>query len=323
MNSPTALLMVRWMVSLTFREALASKLFWVTTGFSGLCILLCLSVRVDGPAPLPLERGEVRMRLPAEDYNRLGAKARAEGLDPASSELSILFGAFRVRYRHYPEDAVRFLQFLLAGFIADTAGVLLALVWTAGFLPTFLEPRNLTVLVSKPVPRWSLLLGKYLGVLGFVAVQATFLVVGTWLALLLRTGVGEPRYLLCVPILLVHFAVFFSVTVLLAVWTRSTVVSLVGVLAFWGLCWSTNHAWQTLQGGAPLSVQVGYWVLPKPADLNWLLFDLLGAQQHFGKVFNYPALETPGLLELSLFTSLLFTVGVLALGVRRFARIEY
>jgi hypothetical protein len=50
-----------------------------------------------------------------------------------------------------------------------------------------------------------------------------------------------------------------------------------------------------------------------------------GAQRrgHFGKVFNYPALESPGLLELSLFTSLLFTVGVLALGVRRFARLEY
>ena len=39
-------------------------------------------------------------------------------------------------------DAVHFVQTWLAGWIADTAGILLALLWTAGFLPTFLEPRG-------------------------------------------------------------------------------------------------------------------------------------------------------------------------------------
>ena len=41
----------------------------------------------------------------------------------------------------------------LAGVVADTAGVLLALLWTAGFLPTFLEPAAVTVLLAKPAPR--------------------------------------------------------------------------------------------------------------------------------------------------------------------------
>jgi ABC-type transport system involved in multi-copper enzyme maturation permease subunit len=335
MNSPTALLIVRWFVGVTFRQALASRLFWVMSAISGLCILLCLSVRVHGDPPLPTDPGEARYRLPKEEYDRLGP-AKADGSDPASSELTLLFGAFRVSYRHYFEDAVQFLQLLLAGFVADTAGVLLALIWTAGFLPGFLEAGSITVLLAKPVPRWSLLVGKYLGVLGFVTLQAIFFVGGTWLALGVSTGVWLPHYLLCVPVLFLHFAIFFSVSACLAVWTRSTVVCMLGSLAFWALCWGTNHGWHTAQAAVaagaewPSSwghylLETSYWVLPKPADLNWLLFDSLHADHFFGKVLDYGALQSKGLfhLELSILTSVLFAVAALALAVRRFVWTDY
>jgi hypothetical protein len=327
MDSPTTVTIVRWMASLTFREALASRLFWVMSLLTGLCVVLCLSVRVTGPAPLPTEPGEVRLRLPLEDYRRHPA-ARAQGIDPAASEMTILFGAFRIQYRHYVENAVGFLQSLLAGFLAGTAGVVLVLVWTSGFLPDFLEPANATVLLGKPVPRWSLLVGKYLGVIAFVALQAFLFVGGTWLALGVRTGVWVPQYLLCAPILVLYFAVFFSVSVCLAVWTRRTAVCMAGVLAFWALCWSANHswhAWQTATEPAPALLDVRYWVLPKPADLNWTLCEVLDARAHFGKVLDYRAFATPDVspLLLSLLTSLLFAAAMLALSAIRFARTDY
>ena len=56
--------------------------------------------------------------------------------------------------------------------MADAVGLLLALLWTASFLPTFLEPAAVAVLLAKPVPRWQLLVGKFAGVLAFVAFQA-------------------------------------------------------------------------------------------------------------------------------------------------------
>jgi ABC-type transport system involved in multi-copper enzyme maturation permease subunit len=328
MDSPAAGRIVGWMVRLTFREALASRLFWIMSGVTGLCVLVCLSVSADGPPPLPTEPGEVRMRLPVEDYRRI-PQVRAEGVDAAYSELTILFGAFRVRYRHYVEDAVLFLQFLLAGFVADAAGVLMALVWTAGFVPGFLEPSGAAVLLGKPVPRWSLLLGKYLGVVVFVGLQAALFVVGTWAALGLRTGVWTPQYLVCVPLLVLHFAVFFSVSTLLAVLTRSTVVSVVGVLAFWMACWAVNnswHAWQVADASAtPVLNVAGYWLLPKPADLNWLLFELLGARDHIGRVLHYPVLEGADASHLvfSLLSSLLFAAGVVACSAYRFVRAQY
>lgn len=328
MSCPTLLRLIGWVVYAAFREALASRLFAATTLAAAVCIAFCLSMRVEGEPPLPCEKGEARMRLPLEEARRLGS-ARAEGMDVAASEVRFLFGAIRIQYRHYAEDAVHFVQLLLASFLADTAGVLLALIWTAGFLPGFLDPARSSVLLAKPMPRWALLMGQYLGVLAFVAVQVTAFIVGTWLALGVATGEWTALYLLCIPVLLLHFAVFFAVSAWLAVRTRSTTICLAGSLAFWVLCWVVNHGWHatlarpSVEG--PWWLEAAYWLLPKPADLNWLLFELLHAEHSFGRLLDYAHLREHGGLPLaaSLATSLLFAAGLLAASARRLARTDY
>src|SRR5439155_25197293 len=133
------------------------------------------------------------------------------------------------------------------------------------------------VLLAKPVPRWSLLAGKYVGVLAFVAFFALVFVGGTWLALGLRTGVWDKRYFLCVPLLLIHFAIFFSFSAFLAVWTWSTTWTMFGSLAFWLLCWGVNFGRHAALAGASTTwaLEAGYWLLPKPADLGWILVEAL------------------------------------------------
>ena len=93
-------------------------------------------------------------------------------------------------------------------------------------------------------------MGKYIGVLAFVLAQASYFVVGTWLALALRTGIWDANYLLSVPLLLLHFAIFFSFSLLLAVCTRSTVVSVFGSIAFWGICWAINFGRHSVMAAA-------------------------------------------------------------------------
>ena len=115
--------------------------------------------------------------------------------------------------------------------MADTLGLLLTLIWTAGFLPGFLDGRSISVLLAKPAPRWLLLAGKYVGVLAFVLFHATLFVGGTWLAIGCERAFGMPTYLYAIPLLLLHFAVFFSVSLLLAVLTRSTVVCVFGSIS--------------------------------------------------------------------------------------------
>ena len=133
--------------------------------------------------------------------------------------MTVGFGAMTIPMARGPEDSVRALELVLVGLAADTAGVLLALLWTAGFLPTFLEPQSATVLLAKPCPRWAILVGKYLGVVGFVTLHAALFVGATWLALGVSTGVWYGAYWLAVPLLAVNFAVFYAVSAFLAVCT--------------------------------------------------------------------------------------------------------
>src|SRR5262249_36531025 len=156
--------------------------------------------------------------------------------------------------------------------VADTLGLLLTLIWTAGFLPGFLEGRSVTVLLAKPASRWVLLFGKYLGVMTFVLFHAVLFVGCTWFALGVKTGIWERAYLWCIPLLLLHFAIFFSFSILLATCTRSTVLCVFGSILFWAICWGMNfgrHAvlaetYQDPNGPftprAVTLVEAGYWI---------------------------------------------------------------
>jgi len=336
MNLPVALLTIKWMVRDTFRQSLASRLFWVLLGISVICTCFCLSVHVEGNVPLPTQPGEAIMVLPKDDpkVKELGAEGvKKAGVDIGGSKLFLAFGLFEATQARDRVDAVRFLQIWLAGAVADAAGIFLVLIWTAGFVPTFLDPNQITVLLAKPVPRWSLLVGKYLGVLVFVLVQATFFVLGTWLALGLKTGVYDPLYLLSIPLLAIHFGVFYSFSVLLAVWTRSTVVCVFGSLIFWVICWGINfgrhavevHEIKELSPAGRTLLEVSYWTLPKPADMSLILFDSLRATGFSGLSTEFTTLKRDKKFhpELSLLASVLFAVVMLGISARELQTTDY
>jgi hypothetical protein len=334
MNLSNAIYAVRWLVRDTFRQARASGIVALMLAVSAVCIAVCLSAGIEGATDLGGESEPREFLSPAHPGAADPARAAAEGLPVAGGHLTLAFGAVRVPLGRDGRDAVRFLQLLLAGGVADGLGILLALVWTAGFLPAFLEPSAASVLLAKPLPRGALLAGKYLGVLGVVAVQAALFVGGTWLALGVRTGVWEAAYLWSVPLLLVHFAIFFSASVLLAVWTRSTVACVLGSVLFWALCWGMNYGRHLvvtqpdaslLPGAARALVEAGYWLLPKPADLSVLLFDALQAGSYLDRTgpLREAASRPDFHPELSLLSSLAFLAATLLVAARELVGTEY
>jgi hypothetical protein len=160
--------------------------------------------------------------------------------------------------------------------------------------------------------------------------------VGTWLAIGLRTGIWDATYLYAIPLLLLHFAMFFSVSTLLAVWTQSTVLCVFGSIVFWALTWSINYGRHVLMaasenitdgafaGGLSWLTDFIYWILPKPADLNMLLFNVLGAEGHFGRLFTVETLTAGGFsFVLSIVSSLIFTAVVLAISGRTLVKMDY
>ncbi len=322
---PTTLRTVRWMVRDTFRQSLASRLLWVMFGLTLLCVAFTLSVRIRGDEPLQRHPYELPLYLPPGQGT--------DGIPEPRGEVALGFGMVKYPVSKSRDDSVRELQLWLAGVVADTVGVLLALLWTAGFLPTFLEPHAVTVLLAKPASRSAILAGKYAGVVLFVALQALFFVGGTWLGLGISTGVWDIHYWLAVPLLVVNFAVFYAFSAFLAVCTRSTVVSIFGTLLFWILCWAMNFTYlrlmaYPLEGLTPMAsllVEAGYWVLPKPLDMSSLFFDAMNAAAYTAPVPEVEAVRAQGLFqpELAVLSSLAFAAVILGIAAYEFRNMDY
>src|SRR5262249_7399613 len=128
------------------------------------------------------------------------------------------------------------------------------------------------------------------------------------------TGVWTDAYLRAVPLLMTQFAFFCSVSILLAVISRSTFVCIVGSVSFWLLCTFVNSARieMLLQPDAPSlfrwPAEIAYWILPKPVDFNLMMSHALRADRYFaqwqaGKDFESQGFANPAL---SIITSLAF-----------------
>ncbi len=350
MNARFNVATLKHLVRDTFRQAWASGICWMMLAVTAICAVLCLSVNVSGDVSLhdtdepvlflpPAPTGTVAPPDVASRKVWLTLKAspdlaRKEGIETIGGRMTLAFGAVSFPVSRERRDAVHLLELLLAGGIAGTLGLLLALVWTAGFLPTFLEPGAASVLLAKPVARWQLLLGKYLGVLTFVGFQIALFVVSTWLALGVRTRVWDMTYWWCIPLLLLQFAVFYSFSVLLAVVARSTVACVFGSLLFWLLAWGINYGSVMAHGIAEprylssftlASADVAYWIFPKPIDAGLILFNALDAHQHFEKPAAFRLLESwPSFSpRLSILSSVALAGALLALSAHEFNEKDY
>lgn len=251
----------------------------------------------------------------------------------STGNLTILFGSIAV-IDGVPRDvAVRYFQFLLAGIIADTLGVLLALVWTAGFLPTFLDHGASSVLVAKPVSRAVMFFARYFGVVMFVGLQACLFVAATALAIGLRLGVWETGYWLAAPLLVVQFVVFYAFSALVAVMTRSTAASVIASILFWMVCWSMNYARHALVGldlsqateAMVRTADWSYWFMPKPADFGLVLYDVLDADRFVTPWIEFRRVQERGLFHpgWSVISSLIFAAVLLFVAAYEFVHDDY
>ena len=289
MNAQSTLATVMQLTRDTFRQAIASGIFWIMLAGTAICVLLCFSVDVSGDVALKAE-DEPGLFLPRTSKTD-PETARREGVETVSGSMTLAFGAVSFPIARDRGAAVHFLELCLAWGVAGTIGLLLALVWTAGFVPTFLEPNAAAVLLAKPLARWQLLLGKYVGVLTFVALQVALFVVLTWFALGIRTDVWDVTYWSCIPLMLLQFAIYYSFSVLIAVFTRSTVACVFGSVIFWLLAWGINYG-SVIAHGMPEShsmssftlalTDVAYWISPKPIDAGMILLGALDADKPMG-----------------------------------------
>jgi ABC-type transport system involved in multi-copper enzyme maturation permease subunit len=232
----------------TFREAMARKIIWGFFGCSTMLILFfLLIVKID-----VVQGAIATMSL----FGRTGPAQDMSKMVPAVHAV---------------------ISNLLYGF-----GMLLAILASAGLIPTIFEPGRIELLLSKPVSRTHILLGRYLGNLLVIAANIFYPVIAVWLIFGVKTGVWTPSFVYSSLLTVFMFSVYLAVIVLVGVQWESAVVAtmvtfviaVISVILFFksGIEKLLSSEWSRD------IVRGLYYLLPKVVDIGKMMTDVIKGQ---------------------------------------------
>ena len=156
---------------------------------------------------------------------------------------SMVFGLWEIDYPDwvamFGEDPQAILIEMYLGLVIDglvgSLGLTICIAATAFFVPRMLEKGAADLVFVKPVPRWLMYASRYVTGLVFVGLLGLILTVGTYLGVLVASGVSYPGILWSTLTLIYVFAMVHGVTMLIGLLTRSTPASMIlGVIFFMG-----------------------------------------------------------------------------------------
>ena len=155
-----------------------------------------------------------------------------------TTALVLSYGSLRVfgPLRLPPDQVESLINEIIIGVLSvflGFFGVFASLMVTASVIPRTFEPGEISLLLSKPVPRTVLYLTRFVGGCLFTLVCAGTLVTGTFLLLWLRFDLWRPVLIACIPLYVFLFAIYYSVSALAGAIWRNPIVSLILVVVFW------------------------------------------------------------------------------------------
>lgn len=264
----------------TFREAFARKIFWGLFGLSTVMILFFLFL----------------LRIDLVEGGLAAFKMFGQTVSPSIDVDRLVRGVYGS------------IATFLYGF-----GMFLAVFASAGLIPSVLEPGRIELLLSKPVSRTHILLGRYVGNVLVVSCNIIYLVLGVWTILGIKTGIWSPVFLISIATTIFTFAVLLSVVILIGVLFESAALATMVAAALMILSlvlaqinimlrllsseWS-RQIWRTL-----------YYTLPKIFDMGKMTLDAIRNRTFDG--------------FMPIWTSALFAVVVLTGALVIFARRDF
>ena len=236
---------LRALISDTFQEARARWLFWGLFALSSLLIAIFLFVlKIDLVQGAVTFMGIQSTSRPVGDIERF--------VNSSYSWVSIVLYIW---------------------------GTFLAVFASAGLIPSVLEAGRISLLLSKPLTRTRLLMGRYLGNIAVVSLNHIYLICSVWIIIGIKTHIWEPRFLLAIPISIFIFAVLLCVVVLIGVISESAALSVMVAVAL--MLVSTILAQRQIvvkllssQWSRDLWMAF-YWIIPKVFDLGSAMKQLI------------------------------------------------
>jgi ABC-type transport system involved in multi-copper enzyme maturation permease subunit len=183
---------------------------------------------------------------------------------------------------------------LVLGFESGFSGVLyvlctfLAIFATAHLVPRMQEKGTIDLYLSRPIPRVSLILSRYVAGLILAASNVLYLITSIWLIVMWKTHVVHLRFFLAGAVILFVIATLLAFAFLVGVVTSSTAVSIMATYGvfFFGVMLA-GHArieaalsseWQAA------SIKYLYWIIPKTAELATAVVAFVAGDQMHNEI---------------------------------------
>jgi len=229
----------------TFREAFARKIIWGFFGCStALILFFLLIVKIDVVQGALATMTVFGRTGPAQDVEK------------------------SVRLAH---GGIAVLLYIF--------GMLLAVLASAGVIPAIFEPGRIELLLSKPVSRHHILLGRYLGNLLVIAANVFYPVLAVWLIFGIKTGVWTAGFLYSSLLTVFMFAVYLSVIVVVGVqWESAVVATMVtfGMVIISLIVYNKNTIERLLSSEWSRDIVRGlYYLLPKVVDVGNMMMQVV------------------------------------------------
>ena len=227
---------IRIMTLSTLREAMSKKVFIFFMGISAVVLIIQLII-----------------------FSLISADKLTKAVNPMGLKISML-------------QVISSFELMIVSPIA-ALGLLLAIFSSSSFIPTMLEKGNIDLLLSKPVSRTELILGKYIGGLLVVFINVFFLVFGVWLIISVKFGFWDPAFLSISLVITFTFAVLYSMIVLFGIITQGSVFGMMMAyftfLILSPLLFTAKEKFLVAieNGFLKNLIKVCYYIVPKTSEL--------------------------------------------------------
>lgn len=128
----------------------------------------------------------------------------------------------------------------LIGIVVGMVAILTAILVTSPIIPQMFEPGSISLLLSKPLSRSAMFLAKFCGGCAFIFLNVTYLLCGLWLIVGWQFGIWNHGLLMCIPVFLFLFAIYYSVSAFAGLMWKSPIVSVIVTVVFWMLCFGVG-----------------------------------------------------------------------------------
>jgi ABC-type transport system involved in multi-copper enzyme maturation permease subunit len=206
-------------------------------------------------------------------------------------------------------------MWMIIAWILYVFAICLGIFASASFVTSLMEKGAIDLLISKPVPRWLYILGKYSGAFIIMLLEVAFFVIGMWAVVSLSVGRWNWGFPMSIVHIMLGFASLYSVVVLVSVLSRSNLLAIIagfGIFFIAFLLSIGRFGAEVIDTGAkgPLGyiADVLYYVFPQTIDMGVNM-----ANGIIGKDIKW----TPIFLNLGL------TVSYLTLSVFAFKKKEF